>query len=236
MAEPNRPKGYVPRYNEALLGDLPEEYKKYIEPPTITDTITPKESVFVAGTDVAEEGSAEAGEVKKKRERKIVTKRTERVAQVASDRFARGDAVAALFAQVEKDPEQAKRAKYYAPFKDSFREDLEEEAEEYPLVKYMDGQKAIEERPQYKLDTQVYMPSSRKAFYSFIQQTYAKEFNLLNPRWSPSAISASSASIYGRAAPTGACSSITASGRARPVRRSRRRRLCTASRTRRLSS
>ena len=180
MAEPNRPTGYVPRYNEALLGDLPEEYKKYIEPPTITDTITPKESVFVAGTDVAEEGSAEAGEVKKKRERKIITKRTERVAQVASDRFARGDAVAALFAQVEKDPEQAKRAKYYAPFKDSFREDLEEEAEEYPLVKYMDGQKAIEERPQYKLDTQVYMPSSRKAFYSFIQQTYAKEFNLPN--------------------------------------------------------
>jgi len=170
-------KGYQPRYsNSTIKEELPAEYEQYREPPTITDTITPRDSVYVAPAEVVVEGSAAAKEVKKKRDR--VASKPKPLAATASDRYARGDPIAMLFAEVEKDPEQARKAKHYAPFKDSFREDLLEGEEEFPLVKFMDAQKGITERIPYALDTPAYMPSTRKAFYNFLQDTYAKEFNL----------------------------------------------------------
>ena len=172
-------RGYVPRFsNASVKKELPPEYEQHKLPPTITDTITPAPSTFVAPDAVVVEGSAKAKAIKATREKRAVVKQKVRLAAIASDRFARGDAVAALFAKVEKDPEQAVLARQYAPFKDTFREDLAEDEKTFPLVKFMDAQKGIEERPQYALNTTVYMPSSRKAFYSFIQNTYAKEFNL----------------------------------------------------------
>jgi len=172
-------KGYQPRYsNSTVKGELPAEYEQYREPPTITDTITPKDSVYVAPAEPVAEGSLAAKEVKKKRERTESVRKSKPLATTAADRYARGDPFTMLFAEVEKDPEQARKAKHYAPFKDSFREDLLEGEEEFPLVKFMDAQKAITERIPHALDTPAYMPSTRKAFYTFLQDTYAKEFNL----------------------------------------------------------
>ena len=174
-------KGYVPKFSNSTVRELPAEYEQYRDPPTITDTITPAESAFVSPDAVAAvDGSAAAKEVKKTRERKEGAKKVKEkvLAKTATDRYARGDPLAMLFAEVARDPEQARKAKHYAPFKDSFREDLLEGEEEFPLVKFMDGQKAITETIPYSLDVPVYMPSTRKAFYAFIQDTYAKEFNL----------------------------------------------------------
>ena len=173
-------KGYVPKFSNSSVKELPAEYEQYRDPPTITDTITPAESAFVSPDAIAIEGSAAAKEVKKTRERKEGAKKVKErpLAKTATDRYARGDPLTMLFAEVEKDPEQARKAKHYAPFKDTFREDLVEGEEEFPLVKFMDAQKAITEKIPYALDTAVYMPSTRKAFYTFIQDTYAKEFNL----------------------------------------------------------
>jgi len=172
-------KGYQPRHsNSTVKEELPAEYEQYREPPTITDTITPKDSVYVAPAEVVAEGSAAAKEVKKKRERTESVRKTKPLAATASDRYVRGDPLTMLFAEVERDPEQARKAKHYAPFKDTFREDLLEGEEEFPLVKFMDAQKEKTEKIPYSLDTSVYMPSTRKAFYNFLQDTYAKEFNL----------------------------------------------------------
>jgi hypothetical protein len=63
----------------------------------------------------------------------------------------------------------------YNDYEDAFQEKVDET----PLLKnYELGQQRHEETNTYKLDTTVYMPSTRTAFYKFINKTYAEQFNL----------------------------------------------------------
>ena len=63
----------------------------------------------------------------------------------------------------------------YNDYEDTFHEKVEET----PLLKgYEAGQKAHEENNTHALSTSVYMPSTRTAFYKFIQTTYAERFSL----------------------------------------------------------
>ena len=58
----------------------------------------------------------------------------------------------------------------YNDYEDTFQEKVEET----PLLKgYEAKQKEHEEKNTYLLPTSVYMPSTRTAFYKFIQTTYA---------------------------------------------------------------
>jgi hypothetical protein len=63
----------------------------------------------------------------------------------------------------------------YNDYEDTFQEKVEET----PLLKgYEAKQKEHEEKNTYLLPTSVYMPSTRTAFYKFIQTTYAERFSL----------------------------------------------------------
>ena len=172
----DKPKGYVPLGNNASIEiALPEEYAKYKEGPK-TATSEPISVPFSSPAAIAVvEGTAAAKKKSAKREEKaIVFKATK-----APDRLDRADPVKGLFEQVEADPEKAAVAKLYSGYKGTFQEKLAKS--KYPLAKYQDTQKDTEEDvEQYATDVlgDVYMPSTRKAFYTFINETYAEAFTL----------------------------------------------------------
>jgi hypothetical protein len=75
-----------------------------------------------------------------------------------------------LFTDV-KDP----RAEVYKDFRDAFVEKVEDD----PLLKtYMEKQHSFETSKHYDHEQRNYMPSTRKAFYKFIDDTYAARFGL----------------------------------------------------------
>jgi len=187
-----RPKGYLPLRSNASVSvtPLPEKYIKYQEPsPTASDApvYTPFKNPAALP---AEEGSTAAKTVKKEREKKTMVE-TIFKAKKASDVMVRADPVTALFKSVKAAAKEArldpdskvskaamKRAELYAPYKDDFQEQIANK-KKYPLVSYQEKQKENEENvEQYAKDVQIYMPSTRKAFYNFIQENYSAEFTL----------------------------------------------------------
>ena len=171
-----KPKGYVPLGNNASIEiALPEEYAKYKEgPKTATSEPIPVPFSSPAAPAVLEGTEAAKKKTAKREDRAVVFKATK-----APDRLDRADPVTGLFEQVEADPEKAAVAKLYSGYKGTFQEKLAKS--KYPLAKYQDAQKETEEDVgQYATDVlgDVYMPSSRKAFYTFINETYAEAFTL----------------------------------------------------------
>ena len=193
--EGGRPKGYVPLGNNASVQPLPPDFEKYRDPPP-TATDVPIYQPFQSPTVIAaEEGTVRAKQVQERREReKEPVTAIKSKATTATDKSDRADRVAALFASVEKAKKEAianpsskgakaaiNLAEEYDEYKDNFQEKIKKLAKkrDYPLVSYEKGQKENEENvEQYATDISVYMPSTRKAFYRFIEDSYAKEFTL----------------------------------------------------------
>ena len=196
MGDKDTPRGYVPLINNAsVIAELPEGYEKYRDPPP-TATDVPVYQAFQSPAAIApEEGTAAAKEIKEKRE-KTAVKPTVFKATKASDKTDRADRVTALFDSVEaaavaaaEKPESKgakaalKQAETYELFKDNFQETIERKSNKmgYPLITYQEGQQENEENvEQYAKDIPVYMPSTRKAFYTFLNENYAEEFSLPN--------------------------------------------------------
>ena len=189
-----RPKGYVPLRSNASVAvtPLPEDYVKYREPPPTASDVPVYAPFKNPAALPVEEGSVAAKTVKKEREKKamVVPEMTFK-AKTASDVMVRADPVTALFKSVKAAAKEArlnpdtkeskaamKRAELYAPYKDDFQEQIANK-KKYPLVSYQEKQKENEEAiSQYAKDVQIYMPSTRKAFYNFIQDNYTAEFTL----------------------------------------------------------
>jgi hypothetical protein len=196
-------KGYVPLGNNATVDALPPEYEKYKEAPK-TATSDPVAIPFSSPAVIPLlEGTAAAKKKKKEREPAVTPAYK---ATTAPDRMSRADPVKALFDQVDAaaalaDPKEsnsekvakAKRiakstAALYERFRDNavFTDKLGKS--HYPLALYKDAQKDTEENiEQYAKDItgDIYMPSTRKAFYPFINENFAAAFTLDRERKDP---------------------------------------------------
>jgi len=175
-----RSKGYVPLGNNASVAEeVPAELLKYKEPPP-TSTDAPVAAPFKSPVLIpALEGSAAA---RRLREEAKPRKKDESIyrATKALDRVDRTNPVEGLYKALEEDPDEAGTLALYAPYKGKLEKKLSES--NYPAMKtYQATQKAIEENvEQYATDVpgDVYMPSSRKAFYTFVREQFAAAFTL----------------------------------------------------------
>uniref|UniRef100_A0A6C0AQR5 Helicase ATP-binding domain-containing protein n=1 Tax=viral metagenome TaxID=1070528 RepID=A0A6C0AQR5_9ZZZZ len=188
--------GYKPKHENAKVEAVPEGYLRYTEPP-------PESQLEAVPAPFA-------GPAKVKKPRKLLELRPPPIASTAADFEKRQNRVEQLFADTT-DP----RAELYKPFKAAFRMLLKRDEEdsaffkvpydgtpEYPMTSYESKQQEFEEKGHYALDTEVYMPSTRKAFYRFIDKTYAETFNL-------------EAEVENRVPDPDACQKLMAGGRER---------------------
>jgi len=191
-------KGYVPLGNNATVDALPPEYEKYKEAPK-TATSEPVPIPFSSPAVIPLVEGTEAAKKKKEKKERETAVGIAYKATKAPDRSDRADPVKALFEQVEAAAAQAvpnesnsdqvakaKRAarstaELYEPYKEKavFAKKLADS--NYPLAEYKDAQKDTEEDiGQYAKDIEgdIYMPSTRKAFYPFINENFAEAFTL----------------------------------------------------------
>ena len=188
--------GYKPKHENAKVEAVPEGYLRYTEPP-------PESQLEAVPAPFA-------GPAKVKKPRKLLELRPPPVASTAADFEKRQNRVEQLFADSTDS-----RAELYKPFKAAFRTLLKRDEEDsvffkepydgtpaYPMTSYEKKQQEFEEKGHYALDTEVYMPSTRKAFYRFIDHTYAETFNL-------------EAEVENRVPDPDACQKLMAGGRER---------------------
>jgi hypothetical protein len=183
--------GYVPKHENASILPIPAELlARYRESPPESQ-LTAIETPFEGPVPKSRKPKAE----KKPREIKPFV-----VTDKARDFKTRENRVGQLFAS---DPT-------YAGQKDTFRDELaadEAAHPEYPFSSFEEGQKTFEERGydgegQYAKDIEVYVPSTRKGFYKFVNDTYADTFNL-------------EAEVENRVPDPDACQKLMAGGRSR---------------------
>ena len=184
--------GYNPKRENTSVLPVPPELLRFTEPP-------PESQLAAVATPFDGEGSAS-------RTRKPTAEKKPReikpfvVTAKARDFKTRQNRVEQLFASDAT----------YAAEKDTFRDKLAAEEAvnpDYPFSSFEAGQKTFEERGydgagQYSKDIEVYMPSTRKGFYKFINDTYADTFNL-------------EAEVENRVPDPEACQKLMAGGRAR---------------------
>jgi hypothetical protein len=168
------PKGYVPKNrNATVVAELPAEYEQYRRTKP-SDTLTAVPQAF---------------EPKKREPIESMKPRVLRMVTAAKDRVPREDKIekAAEIANVliAETRDRLKKAEIRG-IAEEFKEQIEEPLEDgspNPLGAYVEEQKAFEEtgskkEGHYATDLAVYMPSTRKAFYPFIAESYAKVFQL----------------------------------------------------------
>jgi hypothetical protein len=197
MGDEDRSRGYIPLINNAsVIAELPEGYEKYRDPPPTATDVPVYQPFQSPAAVVPEEGTVAAKEIREKREKTAAAPPKVFKATKASDKTDRADRVTALFDSVEAVAAAAaekpdakgakaalKQAAAYEEYKDDFQEKIKRRSERmgYPLVTYQEGQQENEENvEQYAKDIPVYMPSTRKAFYTFLNENYAEEFSLPN--------------------------------------------------------
>jgi hypothetical protein len=184
--------GYNPKHENASVLPVPPELLRFTQPPP--------ESQLAAVETPFEGESATVRSRKPKAERKPREIKPFLVAEKARDFKDRQNRVDQLFASDAT----------YAAQKDTFRDELaadEAAHPEYPFSSYEAGQTTFEEKGydgkgQYAKNIEVYMPSTRKGFYKFIDETYADTFNL-------------EAEVENRVPDPEACQKLMAGGRAR---------------------
>ena len=169
-------KGYVPKNrNATVVAELPAEYAKYrAAKPSDTQT-----AVAIAFKGPPKERVKR--EDAKPRVLKTVLAAKDRVAR--EDKLEKAEEIANILIAETKDKYKKATIRQVA---EEFKEQIDEPLEDgtaNPLGAYVEEQKEFEEggnkkAGHYATDLSVYMPSTRKAFYPFIAESYAKIFQL----------------------------------------------------------